>query len=285
MSNNTNGRPNRRQLLSALGATGVAGLAGCSGLVGSGEESPDSEETPATPDDSDSDNTDAETPGSVVESYLETLVVEETLFSELAHSAVVEEDIEIDGFETTVVEEGLSREYLVENGDVEEADADTLLDGDTAVVEANGTVRNNGEPQEELTLYYIVATEGGEWRVVGEDYERGEQRDDEGDESVTPAVTFAFDYTADQQQVTIAHSSGDSVPAGNLYIRGEGIADGYQGSWDEIEGSDYAPDDSMSAGNRLTIGVTGTDFELVVVWESESGSDSATLAEYEGPDA
>jgi hypothetical protein len=289
MSNNANGRPNRRQLLSGLGAAGVAGLAGCSGLVGSDEESPDEtpdgtptgEDTPAdgTPDDADSENTDGN-PGSVVESYIETLILEETLFSDLAHSAVVEEDIEIDGFETTVVEDALSREYLVEHSDIDEADAEVMLDGDTAVVEANGRVRSNGETQEELTLYWIVATEDGEWRVVGEDHERGENG---GNDTVTPAVAFTFEYSRDQQQVTIVHDSGDTVPARNLYIRGEGIADGYRGSWDEIEGSGYGPEDSVAAGNRLTVDVTGDDFELRVVWES--GDHSATLAEYDGPEA
>jgi hypothetical protein len=107
--------------------------------------------------------------------------------------------------------------------------------------------------------------------------------------SDVPQVAFAFEYEETGDDVgllTITHEGGDSVPAATLYLRGEGFAtvDGA----DQTDGGQWQGDTSdegtVQAGHAVDVGVTG-DYELTVVWESESGDRSATLSANEGPEA
>lgn len=99
-----------------------------------------------------------------------------------------------------------------------------------------------------------------------------------------PQVSFAFDYDS-EGRLTITHHSGDHVPATELSIRGEGLSD--TGSWVELGGStsgEVGDGPAVVAGDQLTVEAQ-PDCRALVVWESASDTQSAVLAEAEGPGA
>jgi len=105
-----------------------------------------------------------------------------------------------------------------------------------------------------------------------------------------PRVEFTFEYESSgdgQGVLTITHSSGDTVPADELFVRGSGFADvsdadqTVAGQW---QGTASGDDSAVVAGDFVDVGVTG-DYELQIVWEATDGNSAATLAEDRGPDA
>jgi len=124
------------------------------------------------------------------------------------------------------------------------------------------------------------------------------------DQEVQPTASFNFDFESDQ--VTISHSTGDSISAPDeLDI----VIDGEDESWIPDEESD-----TVSAGNQVTItagssgdidasgdtdsdpfadalaedsSATGTfDYDgqtVSIVWTSETGDSSATLSSQDAP--
>ena len=106
-----------------------------------------------------------------------------------------------------------------------------------------------------------------------------------------PQASFSFDWDGESggggAELTIRHSGGDSIQANRLYVRGdEGTGGSVQNTGDTwVSYSSMTSGTSqVSAGNRATIDV-GHDAEIDIVWESTSGQDSATLGNWEGPDA
>ena len=104
-----------------------------------------------------------------------------------------------------------------------------------------------------------------------------------------PQISFAFEYNetdSDQGELTVTHEGGDSVAASQLDLVGSGFADvsgvdqTQPGPW---QGSS-SDDGLVRAGDSTALGVT-TAAEIRIVWRSEDGDRSATLARYEGPDA
>lgn len=104
----------------------------------------------------------------------------------------------------------------------------------------------------------------------------------------TPQVRFQFEYEptgSGQGRLTITHTSGDAVDAGNLFVRGSGFAD-----VPDVDQTEPGPwqggtnEGQVMAGNRVTVGVTSA-YDVTVVWESEDAAGSAPLAADEGPDA
>ncbi|WP_415381455.1 type IV pilin [Halosimplex sp. TS25] len=112
----------------------------------------------------------------------------------------------------------------------------------------------------------------------------------------TPTATIGMDYEemdTDEGVLTLSHESGETIAAGNLYVRGSGTLTSSPswtpapdtintGSWSDI--SSYDSDSEIKSGNELTVGVTSS-YELSVVWESSEGDTSSTLNEQSGPDA
>ena len=116
-----------------------------------------------------------------------------------------------------------------------------------------------------------------------------------------PQVSIAWEYESRGDGVgvlTATHTGGDSVRASQLSFRGSGfqpasaIPETAAGDLDVTESGGRWPAANASgnidgnaavvAGDQARLGVT-SDFEISVVWESEDGDTSATLAAYEGP--
>jgi flagellin-like protein len=111
-----------------------------------------------------------------------------------------------------------------------------------------------------------------------------------GQTQVSPTADFTFNYepgSSNDGNLTITHNSGDAIVDDRLYVRGSGLG----------TSSDAWPDNGTASGNVEsqsavvsgdTWNVTGqvdSDYEVNVVWESEDGSSSSTLASDQGPDA
>jgi flagellin-like protein len=118
-----------------------------------------------------------------------------------------------------------------------------------------------------------------------------------------PRASFSFDYTdgtdgADHDALNITHDGGDTIRAERLTVSSTvDFADqtgsdlGSSASFDEIESS-IGPASDISAGQRIDIESASTadadDFSAAtvdVIWKSQEGSSSATLATFEGPDS
>ena len=109
-----------------------------------------------------------------------------------------------------------------------------------------------------------------------------------------PQTSFSFDYdgeadpgsntdlasnsdAADRGELTITHSGGASIAQARLNAtdrQGDGPVSLYG----------TAEDTDVTAGNSETIGVDNDD-TVSVIWENAEGTTSATLEEFEGPDA
>ena len=144
-------------------------------------------------------------------------------------------------------------------------------------------------------------------------------------DSVAPQTSFSFDYedadgpnidTSNNDNIgnlTISHDGGDSVDAGEMVVRGDGIIDvgtdayssdvspynsidevrldaGDGQGWSGNGASDGdAPllsnqDSEISSGQSVELAVE-RDYSIDLVWDPEDTDDSSTLAESEGPDA
>ena len=112
----------------------------------------------------------------------------------------------------------------------------------------------------------------------------GEQISDTG-----PTVSFDFDYEegTSSNELTITHSNGQTVEAGNLYLRGSSSGSANVGAWSDVTNIDnpnYGATSEVNAGSSITINVDSDD-TVRVVWESDSGGQSKTLESWRGPDA
>jgi len=110
---------------------------------------------------------------------------------------------------------------------------------------------------------------------------------DDDSRTTAPSVAVSFDYMVGDGsggELTITHTSGDTVRAGSLVLRGQfGAASG--GTWLDYGGGasgDVGGDPAVVAGDSVTVSA-GSDYELNVVWEGEGTS--AVLAADEGPEA
>ena len=121
--------------------------------------------------------------------------------------------------------------------------------------------------------------------------------------TVQPQASFSFDYDTSspnpetwEGNLTVAHQSGDSVIAEELFLRGEAFnesGDSSLATYNSTKsGSNYTASisgqsgdrEAVVGGDRLDVGAN-TTYEVDVVWESTEGDSSATLGSDEGPDA
>ena len=265
---------NRRQFTLATGAVGFAGLAGC------------------LSSDDDTSVQSGDGPESIVDEYFQTAQeCQSTLQDELIHSEATSEQGLVENVETTVVEEDLEPAAFAARAhtayasltDLDTETAESIAAaGETAIVEATITYADQGGSDTD-TIQWAVATEGGDWKLVSQ------ARDDSDSggrqENQAPNTNFRLDYQADEGTVTITHTSGDTVQAQNLFVRGQNIESGHTGAWHEIEGSEYEPADELSAGDVVDIQVEDGTYVINVVWESPEGDESVVLAVDEGPDS
>lgn len=114
--------------------------------------------------------------------------------------------------------------------------------------------------------------------------------EDRSERQRVPTVSFSFDYDSARETVFVTHSGGDTVRRSALSIRGEGFAQtpdaemAGPGPWRGSASGEIDGEPAVVAGDEVAVGVR-SDYEVSVVWESEDGSRSATLAQDRGPDA
>jgi flagellin-like protein len=103
-------------------------------------------------------------------------------------------------------------------------------------------------------------------------------------QSTTPQAQFTFDVQSNDN-LQITHDGGDPVEVGNLNVTSDGSSgigtDICQDSTDT--GGNYWPADELTAGDSCTVpsGQLDSDDSVRIVWESEGGSNSGTLANYD----
>ncbi|MFC6862447.1 type IV pilin N-terminal domain-containing protein [Halomicroarcula sp. GCM10025817] len=119
--------------------------------------------------------------------------------------------------------------------------------------------------------------------------------------NTAPQASFSFDYDASLSQdwdngedsgsvdgdgtLNITHDGGDSIEAGNLYIRGSQD----DGAWgNDITDRDgdiqYDTKSEINAGRTLSVNVANSD-TVRVVYEDPNGGSTATIGRWEGPEA
>jgi flagellin-like protein len=92
----------------------------------------------------------------------------------------------------------------------------------------------------------------------------------------TPAAQFTFEETS-SDEVMITHDGGDPVSRDNLKV-----VDSAGGEYCTPSSTNDWSDTEVSAGDSCTTdGMSSTDGELRVTWESDDGSTTDTLARYD----
>ncbi|MFC7249970.1 type IV pilin N-terminal domain-containing protein [Halomicroarcula sp. GCM10025324] len=100
--------------------------------------------------------------------------------------------------------------------------------------------------------------------------------------NTAPQASFSFDYSSSGPTLDITHDGGDTIQGSELYV----VVDGSRYGWDS---GALGGGSEVSAGNSVT--VTNADESLDasskvrVVYEAAEGGNSATLGEWEGPQA
>ena len=115
-----------------------------------------------------------------------------------------------------------------------------------------------------------------------------------------PQASFTFDYNPDA--LTVTHDGGDSIASNQVLVTGDTAltfggntstlssvskvsSDSGPAPWGVLAGST----NDVTAGSSVTVDAnTAGDLDdgtIRVIWESQSGDSTATLAKWEGPDA
>jgi hypothetical protein len=165
---------------------------------------------------------------------------------------------------------------------------------DSAVLRADVTLTDDSGETEQVVHTYELRPSDGEWDiyvfVVGT--ELPDTGTETGGETGTdaPAVAFEMEYEESQSEgaatgvLTITHTSGDTLNASNVSIRGSGIV-AVDGAAPDVTSPDTrwataTGVEEIAAGNAITVGVEA-DYEVLVVWET--GDTSAILVTNTGP--
>jgi len=101
----------------------------------------------------------------------------------------------------------------------------------------------------------------------------------------TPQASFTFDYESGSS-LTITHDGGDTIEAQELHVRGtKGSSGDIDKSWDSSDVAGVGPTSEVAAGNSAKISSVDDQYDIRVVYESQEGDNSATLAQDSGPEA
>jgi flagellin-like protein len=103
-------------------------------------------------------------------------------------------------------------------------------------------------------------------------------------QSTTPQAQFTFDEgSGSQPAIDITHDGGDSVNVDNLNVTSSEGAIGANTCQDATGNTEAWDSSEISAGDQCTIpsSTLSTDGELRIIWESDDGSNSGTLADYD----
>lgn len=260
----------RRTLLRWTGTAGALAVAGCiGGDSDDGADSTEGQGDGSTPEESPSPSpTEEPTQSDTPTESQETETSKEGTDSDPV--AVVETFVtawqngDIETFNTLIAESG-------KLDPVTKGQADQLTENAPEIKEIDGSGRDDDGVSVDLSLLFPEADEAvarrfelttvdGEWRIsdflpVGREH--------------APAVEFDIEWEDDTLSIT--HASGDSVPADELFIRGDGITD--TGAWHELS-TETEADQSIAAGDTVSVGV-GDEYSISLVWDD--GEYSVTL--------
>lgn len=106
--------------------------------------------------------------------------------------------------------------------------------------------------------------------------------DNTGDSTPQTVITDSYDG---QQNVTLTVESGDPLDPSLVTVEGSITDTNGSGINSTGQTLDTAPgiSDSLRAGDQVVVGVTDSDYEIELIYQSDSG-DSSILAEFSGPD-
>lgn len=93
-----------------------------------------------------------------------------------------------------------------------------------------------------------------------------------GSQESTPQISFDFDEKSGGD-VVVKVQSGESIAGDRLTTQISGSG--------SISGSDWGQYTEVGAGDSVTVTGTASGTTIEVIWTSESGDSSSTLAEYE----
>jgi hypothetical protein len=164
---------------------------------------------------------------------------------------------------------------------------------ESAVVQADVTLTDDSGETEQVVHTYELRPNDGEWDIYI--FVVGSEIPDTGTETSgepateAPSVAFQMDYENGQGGgttglLTITHTSGETLTASSIFVRGSGITavDGASPdvtspntSWATATGAQ-----EITAGDSVTVGVR-EDYDVSVVWESTDSS--AVLTTSSGP--
>lgn len=106
----------------------------------------------------------------------------------------------------------------------------------------------------------------------------------------TPRVSFGFELSDDDRNVTVTHDGGTAVKAGDLDLvatqdfRNANVAGSDQASFAAVGG--LAPSDDVAAGTQVEVAATGTATwtgeTIRIVWHDPTSAESVTLGKFTG---
>jgi flagellin-like protein len=115
--------------------------------------------------------------------------------------------------------------------------------------------------------------------------------------NTAPQASFSFEFNENAQDsynepgtsnqgptLNITHDGGESIEAGNLRVVGAQDEGTFDSLTNVDDNSFYASGSEISAGSSITVNAQSTD-TVRIVFDSDSGGSSATLARWDGPDA
>lgn len=114
-------------------------------------------------------------------------------------------------------------------------------------------------------------------------------------QQTTPQASFGFEESNSSWNVSVTHQSGEAIPADQLNITSDktynnsnvpGTSGTTSQSWADLS-STLTDSDDVTAGEEVKIwGEAGNDLggaTIRIVWFSDQGSNSATLANFDVP--
>lgn len=269
----------RRTFTLSVTALGTTVLAGCIGDGGTSSENGGDDEsetdtpaktdtpaatetpveqtetqTPAEETDSDAEETTGEDPAAVVEAFFQTLSTADV--DQINGFLHPETDLEPVGDDEATQLAGL--EFTIDGIEVTEQDETSALVDVQFSEDSNQVMRR-------FAGIELRPSDGG-WKI--HDFEGAEQPP----EQQPPRAAFEFD--TDGTSVTVTHTSGESVPDSELFVRGDQLEQ--TGSWRSLGGE--TDDGMVTAGLSLTVQATDSPVSVDIVWESTEGADAAMLA-------
>jgi hypothetical protein len=260
----------RRTLLSTVALAGAApGIAGCLG-----ENRTDRRPDPGTPGGGDGDGSNANEaddgpdrgPEATTEAFFEAF--------DSGDADLVNGFLHPDASKEPMTDEQAADLA----SDSVSASTTRLLDGsdESSSADVEALVRIAPAAEDDLAprSYTVeLRSEDGEWLVYSM------RLTPPGESSIVPSAAFEFDHAEGTE--TIEHAGGDSIPAGRLYVRGDGLD--ATGSWAGLDGETSADVDgepAVTTGDSLTVGVESS-YSIRLVSANEEGT-AAILSEMAG---